>query len=171
MGVKNGVGAGHEFRTPLTALHTNLETLLRRYDQLDPGERTQLLQAALDESTELAQLATELVDLAADNARDLPVTEVDLGDLAATVATRFAQRSGLRIEVAGEAAPLQGRAADLERALSNLVDNAVKWSPSDGAVRIVLANTTVSVLSRRIPASRTPSPLGRMTKTSVSARS
>ena len=140
--------AGHEFRTPLTALHTNLETLLRAHDQLDPAERNQLLRAALDESNELAQLATELVDLASDATRDVPVTEVDLGDLAATVANRFTQRSGLLIEVEGEAASIRGREADLERALANLVDNAVKWSPPHGSVRIVLADTTVSVLDQ-----------------------
>lgn len=140
--------AGHEFRTPLTALRTNLEVLLRRYEELDDSQREQLLQAALDESTELAQLASELVDLAADSARNVPLTEVVLGEVAATVATRFAQRSGFRIEVEGEAAPIHGRQTDLERALANLVDNAVKWSPPDGTVRIVLANTTVSVLDQ-----------------------
>lgn len=140
--------AGHEFRTPLTALHTNLETLLRRHDQLDPAERQELLRAALDENNELAQLATELVDLASDASRDLPVTDVDLGEIAGTVAKRFAQRSGLEIGVEGEGAPIQGRAADLERVLANLVDNAVKWSPPDGTVRIILANTTVSVLDQ-----------------------
>lgn len=140
--------AGHEFRTPLTALHTNLETLLRRYDQLEPGVREQLLRAALAESTELAKLATELVDLAADAARDLPVSQVDLSEVAATVANRFAQRSGLRIDVEGEADPVQGREPDLERALANLVDNAVKWSPPDGSIRIVLDATTVSVLDQ-----------------------
>lgn len=140
--------AGHEFRTPLTALHTNLETLLRRHDQLTPTERDQLLRAALDESSELAHLATELVDLASAASREVPVTEVDLGEIATTVASRFAQRSGLEIGVEGEGAPIQGRAADLERALANLVDNAVKWSPPNGTVRIVLANTTVSVLDQ-----------------------
>ncbi|MFP5332848.1 MAG: ATP-binding protein [Acidimicrobiia bacterium] len=140
--------AGHEFRTPLTALRTNLETLLRRHDQLSPAEREQLLQAALNESTELASLATELVDLAADATRDVPMSTVDLTDIAATVAARFSQRSGLRILVEGEAAPMQGRPGDLERALSNLVDNAVKWSPPEGTIRIVLANTTVSVLDQ-----------------------
>lgn len=140
--------AGHEFRTPLTALRTNLETLLRQHDQLNPAERQQLLEAALDESKELAHLATELVDLAADNSRDLPVTEVDLGEIAAAVANRFAKRSGLSIVVKGEAAPIQGRAQDLERALSNLVDNAVKWSPPDGTIQIVLSDTTVSVLDQ-----------------------
>ncbi|HSJ26583.1 MAG TPA: HAMP domain-containing sensor histidine kinase [Acidimicrobiia bacterium] len=141
--------AGHEFRTPLTALRTNVETLLRRGPELTEDQRRELLTAALAESSELAELATELVDLASDAAlRDEPHLPVDLADLAETVARRYVQRSGLAIGVTGVASPVEGRWSDLERALSNLIDNAVKWSPADESIEIHLDGSTVSVRDR-----------------------
>ncbi|MDX1450373.1 MAG: HAMP domain-containing sensor histidine kinase, partial [Acidimicrobiia bacterium] len=129
--------AGHEFRTPLTALRTNLETLLRRGDELDADQRRQLLEAAVAESAELAHLAEELVELASETGQREEISDLDLGEIAHTVASRFSQRSGRPVLVEGDGAPVRGQAHQIERALSNLVDNAVKWSPPDGKVRIV----------------------------------
>lgn len=141
--------AGHEFRTPLTALRTNIETLLRSGERLSPEQRQELLEAALEESRELAALATELVELAADTERpEEPSLPLDLIELAETVARRFTQRTGHPISVDGSAATVTGRRADLERAVSNLVDNAIKWSPDDESVEIHLAGTTVTVRDR-----------------------
>jgi signal transduction histidine kinase len=138
--------AGHEFRTPLTALRTNIETLLRRSDQLSAEQRDELLAAALDESLQLAALAEELVDLATDSQSPTEeTTQLDLAEVAQTVARRFTQRSGVQIEVTGTSVPVTGRSAQLERALSNLVDNAIKWSPSGAGVEIVVGGRTVSV--------------------------
>jgi two-component system sensor histidine kinase MprB len=138
--------AGHEFRTPLTALRTNIETLLRRSDQLSAEQRDELLAAALDESLQLAALAEELVDLATDSQSPMEeTTEIDLAEVAQTVARRFTQRSGVQFQVSGTSVPVTGRSAQLERALSNLVDNAMKWSPSGAGVEIVVDGRTVSV--------------------------
>jgi two-component system sensor histidine kinase MprB len=127
--------AGHELRTPLTALRTNLETLRRSGDRISATDRTELLDAAIVEVGELSILSTELVDLATDPSRsDEPPHPVDLGDLVDRVAERYRRRSGRTIDVAGTGAEVVGREAGLERALSNLVDNAVKWSPPEGPV-------------------------------------
>lgn len=163
--------AGHEFRTPLTALRTNIETLLHRDDRLGVEQRRELLEAALEESKDLAALATELVDLASDTTRqDEPFGDVELGELAETVARRFGLRTGRQIEVIGSGATVDGRRSALERALSNLVDNAVKWSGEP--IEIHLDGATVSVRDRGpgIPAEDLPHVFERFHR-SVEARS
>ena len=136
--------AGHEFRTPITALTTNLEILRRQGDRLPAEKRQDLTEAALAESRRLAGLAAELVDLATDaHHTDEPTTEVDLRLLADEVADRFRQLSDREITISGVGATVRGRRSQLERALGNLVDNATKWA--DKTVVIALDGTSVTV--------------------------
>lgn len=137
--------AGHEFRTPITALTTNLEILRRQADRLSGEQRHDLIEAALGESSQLAGLAAELVDLATDaHHTDEPEVQVDLRLLADRVADRFRQLSDKEINVSGDGATLRGRRSQLERALGNLVDNATKWA--EKTVTIAVHGTSVSVV-------------------------
>lgn len=136
--------AGHEFRTPITALTTNLELLRRQGDRISGDQRDQLIDAALAESGQLADLATELVDLASDvHHADEPMTEIDLESLAAEVADRFSHLGASSVTVSGTGSMVSGRRSQLERALGNLIDNATKWAES--TVEIALHGRTVSV--------------------------
>ena len=136
--------AGHEFRTPITALKTNLEVIRRRGHRIDDEERTELIEAALRESNQLARLAAELVDLTSDVRDDAePVREVDLTVLALELRSRYDQLGEAHLTVSGEGAVVAGRPTQLERAAGNLVDNALKWA--DSRVEIVLEGTTVTV--------------------------
>lgn len=139
--------AGHELRTPLTALRTNIETLLRRGAEIDEQQREELLRAALSEAEELSDLSAELVDLASDvRLADEPTSDVDLARLATEVADRYARRTGVRIEVVSSGdSTVEGRRSQLDRAIANLVDNAVKWSPADGKVEIRVDGHSVRV--------------------------
>ena len=154
--------AGHEFRTPITALKTNLETLLRQDRQLSESQRREILEAAVTQSNQLAGLATELVDLATDvQHRDEDLTDVDLGDLAAEVALRFQQIGGRELSVTGEGTSVRGRRSQLERALGNLVDNAVKWAASTVEINLEGGKVTVRDDGTGIPGDDLPHIFGR----------
>lgn len=137
--------AGHELRTPLTALRTNIE-LLARGRSMDEEQRTELLEAATEELRELSALTAELVALAADpDAATEQTVPVGLGEIAESVAERFRRRSRHPITVASDGSTVDGRMTELERAISNLVDNAVKWSPDGEPVAISVSGGRVVV--------------------------
>ncbi|MGV4891127.1 sensor histidine kinase [Streptomyces viridosporus] len=119
--------AGHELRTPLTSLRTNI-SLLRRIDELPPGTREELVADLTQEARELTDLVNELVDLAAGQSDTEPPQRVDLADIAEDVAGLARRRSGRKVVVrASGDTTTDGRPGMLTRALSNLVENAVKF--------------------------------------------
>jgi two-component system, OmpR family, sensor histidine kinase MprB len=129
--------ASHELRTPLTTLRTNIELLAKR-PGLDPEQRQELLEAATVELEELSSLVTELVDFAIERRpEDMDREDVDLGALAEDVVHRAERRYGrtfpLEIE---DPAIIDGFPTLLERALSNLLDNASKFSPRDEPIEV-----------------------------------
>ena len=142
--------AGHELRTPLTSLRTNVQ-VMQRYDELSPTSRRQLLADVESETLELTSLVNELVELATDRHDDeLPAT-VALGAVAESVADRARRRSGREIVVRADDSSVGGtsvvvRPQAVERAISNLVENAVKFS--DGVVEIDVSEGTVRVSDR-----------------------
>ena len=135
--------ASHELRTPLTSLITNLELLAERPD--DPSAPA-LAAAALAEAGELRVLINDLVELARDGQASYHIEDVRLDLLAERVAARAAGRSpGLRYELDCLPTLVRGDPDALERAIGNLVDNALKWSPPGGRIRIAAAHGTVEV--------------------------
>ena len=135
--------ASHELRTPLTSLITNLELLAERPD--DPSAPA-LAAAALAEAGELRVLVNDLVELARDGQASFHIEDVRLDLVAERVAARAAVRApGLRYELDCRPTLVRGDPDALERAIGNLVDNALKWSPPDGRIRISAAGGTVEV--------------------------
>ena len=128
--------AGHELRTPLTSLRTNA-SVLRRFAELSPTSQRRLLDDVDGETRELTNLVNELVELATDR-RDVEQTEpVDLAVLADRTAERFRRRSGRTITIDAEPCVVTARPHAVERALSNLLDNAIKFDP-DGTEPILV---------------------------------
>ncbi|MFR9796699.1 ATP-binding protein [Streptomyces sp. MS06] len=130
--------AGHELRTPLTSLRTNI-SLLRRIDELPPGTREELVADLSQEARELTDLVNELVDLAAGQSDSEPPQTVDLAEIAEDVAGLTGRRTGRTVELrASGDTTTYGRAGSLQRALSNLVENAAKFD-RDGSAPIEIS--------------------------------
>ena len=135
--------ASHELRTPLTSLITNLE-LLR--EQPDDPKAPDLAAAALAEAGQLRALVNDLVELARDGAAPAHAEDVRLDLVAERVANRAAARAPeLRVTADCRPTLVYGDPDALERAVGNLVDNAVKWSPPGGTVLVRAADGTGEV--------------------------
>ncbi len=134
--------ASHEFRTPLTSLRTNSE-LLDRSDRLSEEQRRSVVQGIQLEVDELSKLFSELVELATDQSNDEPLQSVSLRDLADDVAGRARLRTGREVTVSGDGATVAVRPHLVERAITNLVDNALKYSA--GPVELGLDGRRVEV--------------------------
>ncbi|HEX6343895.1 HAMP domain-containing sensor histidine kinase [Umezawaea sp.] len=136
--------ANHELRTPLTSLRTNI-AVLKRVDELPSESRGQLIDDLDGEARELSHLVAELIEFSAERRVDEAFDAVDLPGLAERVAGRARRRSGREVLVDAEGV-VTGRVRGLERAVTNLVDNAIKFS--EGPVEIVLRPNGFRVLDR-----------------------
>jgi len=135
--------AGHELRTPLTSLRTNLEILQRH--EVERDERRRMIDAAHSEVEELSALVAEVVDLATDRYEDEPISTVLLAEIADSVAERQHRRNGRVVVVEADDTTVEGKPAAIDRALTNIVSNADKWSPSDADITVSVAEGTVTV--------------------------
>ncbi len=140
--------ASHELRTPLTAVRTNID-VLERAEDLTHAQRQHLLGEVRVELSELTELISELVELATDARTAEAVESVDLNEIASTVAARFQRRSGRTVNVqASGDSTVQGRPSMIDRAVANLVDNALKFSPASTSVEVVVEGASIEVLDR-----------------------
>jgi two-component system sensor histidine kinase MprB len=138
--------AGHELRTPLTSLRTNLELLLAAeapdapsLSEQDKAEIHRDLRAQLDE---LTQLIGDLVELAREDAAQTTWEPVEFGEVVEQALDRARRRAGdVHFDVQMLPWRLIGDGAALERAVLNLLDNAIKFSPPGGTVRVRLGPT------------------------------
>ena len=142
------VDASHELRTPLTAVRTNID-FLGHATTLGAEERAQLIAETRLELDELTNLVSEMVELATDVRSEEPVEPVALAEVVNDVTARFRRRTGKEILVDVEGAgTVEARRAMLDRAVSNLVDNALKFSPDGDAVTVTVRDGTVEVADR-----------------------
>jgi two-component system sensor histidine kinase MprB len=135
--------ASHELRTPLTSLTVNLELLAE-----NPADAQAPLLAAeaVAQAGELKTLVNDLVDLARYGQAAFHTEDVRLDLVAERVAARAARRAPeIAFDLAGTPTLVHGDPDALERAVANLVDNAVKWSPPGGRVRISVAAGVLEV--------------------------
>ena len=142
--------ASHELRTPLTSIRTNVE-LLARARGLPAADRERCLESARVQLEELTVLVGDLVDAA----RDGPVPEEEIEDLrldevvreAVAVARRHAPDRIIDVD-AGPPCLVRGSRARVHRAVANLLDNAIKWSPPGEAVDVRVRDGVITVRDR-----------------------
>ncbi len=130
----------HELRTPLSAVKSVIETLQGGAVE-EPEVARDFLARAETEVERLVQLLEELLALSRLESGDLHFTDhpLDMRDVVRSVGQRMAphaQRAGveLRVDVDGRMQGVSGDPAALERAIVNLVDNAIKFTPEGGSV-------------------------------------
>jgi two-component system sensor histidine kinase MprB len=128
--------ASHELRTPLTSLRTNIE-VLSRADALTEADRVTLLRDVTEQLTEMTALIAELVELARGDQAPAEPEDVRL-DLVTEEAIERTRRNrpGVAISADLEETLVRGVPTTIERAISNLLDNAAKWSPSGREVEV-----------------------------------
>jgi len=139
--------AGHELRTPLTSLRTNVD-VLRRHRDLPDDVRDQVLSDLDRDVVELASLVNEVVAVAADRHDDGDRVPTVLGELVAAVAQRVQRRTGRTVDVTADDSVVTVRPAAMERAVSNLLDNATKFDRSGAAIHVTVADGCVTVADR-----------------------
>jgi two-component system sensor histidine kinase MprB len=132
----------HELRTPLTTIRTNAE-VLEKADDLSPEQRRRLVRGIIEESEALSLLVNDLLELAREDETQLHVQDVRLDELAAQVVDRLPPTASFVTELS----PTTVRADPdkLERAIRNLVDNALKWNDPDAPIEIVVVDGALSV--------------------------
>ena len=138
------VDASHELRTPLTSLRTNLE-YMQRTELVESSERRQVLDDVLFELDELTELVTELVELATDRHQMGEPTEMELDEIVDAIVQRHRRRSSCSIEYRANSSRIQAVPALVERAVSNLIDNAIKWSPPGQTIEVTVESGSVVV--------------------------
>ncbi len=137
--------ASHELRTPLTSLRTNVE-LLGRGDALPDEDRRQLLDDVDAELDELSHLIADVVDLARNGEPQAIEEDVQLDALVVDAVERARRRApDVVFETSFDNTVVRGSRERIHRAVSNLLDNAVKWSPPGGVVEVRVAHGAVSV--------------------------
>ncbi len=137
--------ASHELRTPLTSLRANTELLER--NTLDAQTRDAILRDIRAEVDELTSLSSELSALASDQRLVEEPSAVDLGEVATEVALRASRRTGRAVTVvANDSLVVAVRLGQLERALNNLVDNALKFCPIALPVEIIVNGKRIDVV-------------------------
>lgn len=140
--------AGHELRTPLTSLRTNL-AVMRRHPEMAVDMKERILDDLDTEVTELTDLVNELVAVASGELADQPPQHIDLGALARDVAGRMERRKSRVISVeAARAATVFAPAAGIERAITNLIQNATKFDESGAPIEVHVDGGALTVLDR-----------------------
>ncbi|GAA2001717.1 HAMP domain-containing sensor histidine kinase [Catenulispora subtropica] len=151
--------AGHELRTPLTSMRTNIDLLAQVFGPgAEPGaegpgsgrisdaDRAELIADVRAQMEELSVLVGDLVELSRDATPQAAPEPVNLADVVRQAVDRVRRRAPhLKFDIQVEPWFLEGDPATLERAVTNLLDNAAKWSPEDGTVTVRLTDGLLQV--------------------------
>jgi two-component system sensor histidine kinase MprB len=138
--------ASHELRTPIASLRANVQNL-EDAERLPPEEREKMRADIVEELDELTALVSDVVELAKGAKPGEVQDDVRLDHLLESLVDRAQRRAGGAVDIRLEVEPtlIRGEPERLGRAVSNLLGNAVKWSPPRGAVEVTLADGILTV--------------------------
>jgi signal transduction histidine kinase len=142
----------HDLRSPLASIQGYLETMVLKDAQLSAEERRAFLQVSLRNAASLQRLVEELFELAQLDARQvtLRAEPMQIAELAQDVALKLAPAAraagvSLGLEPAGDLPLVTGDVGLIERVLTNLMENALRFTPAGGSVRAHLDGSARSV--------------------------
>jgi two-component system sensor histidine kinase MprB len=137
--------ASHELRTPLTSVRTNIEVLASDR-ALPPDERGRLLADVVEQLSEMTTLIAELIELARAEQQTVEPEDLRLDVLVAEAVERARRnRPGVAYSTELEESIVRGVPATIERAVTNLLDNAAKWSPPGATVEVAVRDGQLAV--------------------------
>ena len=139
------VDASHELRTPLTSIRTNVE-LLARSGRTPAEERKRIVADVVGQLEELTELVSDLVELGRDGERQADLEDVRLDVLVADSVERVRRRwPGRTFDLSLEETLVRGSPARLDRAVVNLLENAVAWGPEDEPIEVRVGHGSIVV--------------------------
>ena len=137
--------ASHELRTPIATIRANLQ-LMRDENLLTPEDRAALRADVIEELDELTALVGDVVELARGSKPSGEPGDVRLDAVVRDAIERARRRApGLAFHQVIEPTLVRGEGDRISRAVTNLLDNAAKWSPEGGVVEVTLHDGTVTV--------------------------
>ena len=146
--------AGHELRTPLTSLRTNLDLLAQSESlpaskdapTLSVADHRDLLADVRAQLNELTELVADLTELSKEAPAATAIETFDLRDSVEVSVERVRRRAGGRtFDVVASSWWITGEHASVERSLTNLLDNAVKWSPAESTIHVRLTDGVLAI--------------------------
>jgi two-component system sensor histidine kinase MprB len=138
--------ASHELRTPLASLRANIQTI-EDADRLPENERAALRADILSEIDELTALVGDVVELARGSKPGRTLDDVRVDRIVHALVQRAEGRGGVDVRFHADLEPtvIRGEPDRVNRAVSNLIDNAVRWSPPGGTVELSLHDGLLTV--------------------------
>ncbi|MBI9045146.1 MAG: HAMP domain-containing histidine kinase [Anaerolineaceae bacterium] len=134
--------AAHEINTPLTAMKINLEL---SENESDPEKKQYYIKKAIQNSIRLDQLSANLLDLSRIESNSTPIEgkEFDLRESISVLSEPFASRADQKVinftlELCQAPVPIIGNEQQISQAISNLLENALKFTPTAGSIQLQL---------------------------------
>jgi two-component system sensor histidine kinase MprB len=140
--------ASHELRTPIAALRSNIQIFLES-GRLPAQDREGLQESILAELDELTQLVDNVVELARDSGPSVHREPIELDALVRDAVERTQRRAPtITFNLDLDPTMVEGAPDRIGRAVTNVIDNARKWSPQDGTIDVSLRDGLLAVRDR-----------------------
>jgi two-component system sensor histidine kinase MprB len=137
--------ASHELRTPIATIRANLQ-LMRDEELLSPEDREALRADVIEELDELTALVGDVVELARGSKPSTEMGDLRVDQIVSAAVDRTRRRAPqLTVVTTLEPTLVRGEGDRIARAVSNLLDNAAKWSPAGGRIEVGLQDGVLTV--------------------------